>query len=337
MVLDGYEMYQLKMNTYGRNSRERSFKHKSRDFEKYFENTLNRELVLVTDRNRITKEMSMVFQDHSQSNNKQLSDDKYVIARNEDPIHVGDYIEWRGEHWMVFTEEVKTIPSHQQALVKNSNQVIKWIRNGEIVNNGLGYHAYVQSQTLYTMGVSETTHLDVVDGKMMMYMQNNKDTSEMIQDERVVIGRRVFKIKFMDAVSRDGLISFLMDEDRVHDEYDNIPLGVADYYKYYNKDSDFTDEEKDEEEESVVTLTIDGNKAPKVGSLQTYKADFDVAEWVIDDTYADSSYYLQHKDERNISIRIKDDHRVVGKTINIIAKDADDNYAYLTAMISRKF
>lgn len=336
MALDGYEMYQLKMNTYGRSPRDRSFKHKSRDFERYFENTLNRELVLVTDKERRTKEIPMVFQDHSQSNNKQLSDDKYVIARNEDPIHVGDYVEWRGEHWMIFTEEVKTIPSHQQALVKNANHVIKWIRNGEIVNNGLGYHAYVQSQTLYTMGVSETTYLDVVDGKMMMYMQNNKETSELLQDERVVIGRRVFKIKFMDAVSREGLISFLMDEDRVHDEYDNIPLGVADYYKYHNKDSDFTDEEEDEEE-VVVTLTIDGNKAPKVGSLQTYKADFDVAEWVIDDTYADSSYYLQHKDERNISIKIKDDHRVVGKTINIIAKDADDNYAYLTAMISRKF
>ena len=189
MNIDGFDMYQTKMDVRGRSFRERQYKNKLRDFNRYFSETLNEELVAVTDKNNVTSIIEMAFQDHSQSNNKQLSDDKYVIARNETPIHVGDYVLWRDEHWMIFTKEVKTIPTHQQALVKNANYVIKWIRNGEVVNDGKGYHAYIQSNTLYTMGVSETTYLDVVDGKMTMYMQNNKDTAQLIQDERIVIGR----------------------------------------------------------------------------------------------------------------------------------------------------
>ena len=338
MNIDGFDMYQTKMNVRGRSFRERQYKNKLRDFDKYFSETLNEELVAVTDKNNVTNIIEMAFQDHSQSNNKQLSDDKYVIARNETPIHVGDYVLWRDEHWMIFTKEVKTIPTHQQALVKNANYVIKWTRDGEIVNDGKGYHAYIQSNTLYTMGVSETTYLDVVDGKMTMYMQNNKDTAQLIQDERIVIGRKVFKIKFMDTVSRDGLISFLMDEDRVHEKYDNLELGVADYYRYYNKDFDFTDDKLEDDEDLVVPqLEIVGNTAPKIGSIQKYTTDFSVSEWIVDDMNTESSYYLQHKDEHSITIKVKDDYRMVGSTINIIAKDKDGNYAQLTAMMSKKF
>lgn len=98
MNIDGFDMYQTKMNVRGRTFRERQYKNKLRDFDKYFSETLNEELVAVTDKNNVTNIIEMAFQDHSQSNNKQLSDDKYVIARNETPIYVGDYVLWRDEH-----------------------------------------------------------------------------------------------------------------------------------------------------------------------------------------------------------------------------------------------
>ena len=338
MKIDGFDMYQTKMDARGRSLKERQYKNKMRDFNRYFSETLNEELVAVTNKDNVTNIIEMAFQDHSQSNNKQLSDDKYIIARNETPIHVGDYVLWRDEHWMVFTKEVKTIPTHQQALVKNANYVIKWIRDGKIVNDGKGYPAYIQSNTLYTLGVSETRYLDVVDGKATMYMQYNKDTAQLVQNERIVIGARVFKIKFMDRVSRRGLISFLLDEDRVHEKYDSLELSVADYYRYYNKDFDFTDDKlEDDKDLAVPQLEIVGNTAPKIGSIQKYTADFNVSEWIVDDMNTETSYHLQHKDEHSITIKIKDDYRMVGSTVNIIAKDSDGNYAQLTAMMSRKF
>src|SRR5699024_8491324 len=114
MNIDGFDMYQAKMNVRGRSFRERQYKNKLRDFNRYFSETLNEELVAVTNKDNVTNIIEMAFQDHSQSNNKQLSDDKYVIARNETPIEVGDYVLWRDEHWMIFTKEVKTIPTRSK-------------------------------------------------------------------------------------------------------------------------------------------------------------------------------------------------------------------------------
>ena len=79
------------------------------------------------------------------------------------------------------------------------------------------------------------------------------------------------------------------------------------------------------------------NTAPKIGSIQKYTADFNVSEWVVDDMNTETSYYLQHKDEHSITIKMKDDYRMVGSTINIIAKGSDGSYAQLTAMMSKKF
>ena len=92
MNIDGFDMYQTKMDVRGKSFRERQYKNKMRDFNRYFSETLNEELVAVTNKYNVTNIIGMAFQDHSQSNNKQLSDDKYIIARNETPIEVGDYV-----------------------------------------------------------------------------------------------------------------------------------------------------------------------------------------------------------------------------------------------------
>lgn len=336
--MDAYSLYQSKMKAQGSTPTERSLKLKIRDFERYFYNTPDRELATVIDRFGNSKDMDMVFQDHSQSNNKQLSDDKYIVARNQDIFNVGDYVRWRGDSWLVFTKEFKTIPSHQQGLIKNNNAYIRWIRNGEVVNGGRGYPAYVTSQTLYTMGVSQTTYMNVPDGKMMMYMQNNQDTIDIRQDERVVISGKVFKVKFTDYVSRQGLISYLMDEDRTHEEYDNMELGVADYYKYYNKGTDYPSEtEPSEPENPSDNLVIVGEQKPKVGTIHTYKANFDVAEWVMDDGHRDSSYRLSSINNDLITIEYKDDYRYIGEAVNIIARSFDDEYASLPIIINKRF
>src|SRR5699024_1397940 len=109
-----------------------------------------------------------------------------------------------------FSEEHKTIQTHQQAKIKVSNERIKWVRNGEIVNNGIGWYSYSQSQTLYTMGVKDTKMMSVPDSNFTIYMQNNPDTRDLRMGERIFVGRRVYKINFIDDVSRAGLINYLL-------------------------------------------------------------------------------------------------------------------------------
>lgn len=336
--MDYFELYLKKMNNTGSTSREANLIAKTQEFEHYFADSLNKEPATIfrSDFTRINTEL--IFQDHSQVN--KLSDDKYVISDNSVKLNIGDFIHWRDNGWLVFTSEIKTIATHQQAQVKQTNFSVKWMKDGKVINDGHGYAAYVQSQTLYTMGVSETTYIDVPDGKMMMYMQNNADTRELRRDSRVFIGNKVFKIKFIDLVSRHGLISYLMDEDTIHDEYDNVELGVTEYWKSlpFDKSKKENDSEKMDDLNNPVIkkMEITGQQSPKIGSTQTYTTNFDVTEWVVESLSYNHIIDVIEKTTNSIKIHFKDDYRAIGNKVIIIA-NSDDDYVSSDIIIAKKY
>lgn len=322
--------YQDRVSRRGKTSRERNFKQKLREFERFFENSLTKDVCLIDG-----VEEDLIFQDHSQSNNKDLSDDKYVIAKNSTVINVGSYVDWRKTKWLVFTEEHKTIPTHQQLKVKIVNETIKWIINGKISNNSLGWGAYVQSQTLYTLGVSTGPHIANVDSKMMMYMQANEETSTLKTDNRIFVGSKVYKIKFTDRVSRPGLINYLMEEDTIG-PYDNVDLRIADYYKVFEKDVNETVNPKPD----PVKITIVGETSPKISQTYTYKLSDDtikVSSWSVESIGNDVGYYITDNNKEKLTLQFKNDFRYVGDIVNIIVHDENNNASSLTLLISKRF
>lgn len=319
--MDYREEYLAKMNRIGANRYERTMKNKAREFVNFFESALNKEPCLIDG-----KPAQAVFQDHSQSNNKDLSDDKYLILPNETVAGIGSYVTWRDSEWLVFTEEDKTIPTHQQLKIKEVNWKIKWVKpNKEVV----GYGAYVQNQTLYTLGVDYSGELlSVVNGKMMMYMQNNDDTRDIRIGKRVFIGDDVYKILFSDRVSRNGLINFLMEEDTIN-ENDNKELGIADYWG------------SAEVEEVETTMSeIAGNETAKIGSIETYTISTgdSVSEWVFDTMEgSEQPFYVMERTQTQISLQFKNDFRYVGQTINIIATLDTGDIVSLPVRVIKKF
>lgn len=314
--------YKDKINLRGGNAYERNYNLKKREFQNFFDNTLTKEWCLVDGRKE-----QVVFQDHSQSNNKDLSDDKYIVCENSVKIGVGSYVNWRDSMWMVFTEEYKTIPTHQQLKIKHANDEIKWVVDGEICNNGLGYNAYVQSQTLYTMGVKTDTHISMVDSKMALYMQNNNQTASLKIDTRIFVGKRVYKIKFMDEVSRRGLIFYLLDEDTIS-VYDNVELSVADYYK----DIEVPDEKL------KPSVKIIGETKPKIGGIYRYELDEDVLvkSWIVNSSEVEPSCAIVSQDEKSLQLQFKNDFRYVGVITNILAElDSGDIISLTTTTIKK--
>ncbi|MBS4462303.1 hypothetical protein JXA27_06990 [Aerococcaceae bacterium zg-B36] len=342
-----YQTFKQKSVLRGSNLYERNFKHKLREFEEYFKNSLNRsEEVYINGEPAV-----LIFQDHSQSNNKDLSDDKYVIAENSTEIAVGDYVTWSDTEWLVFTEEYKTIPTHQQLKVKHVNEIVRWIQDGKVVNNGLGYGAYVQSQTLYTMGVKVVPSMEIVDSKMSMYMQNNEDTLKIQMNDRLFVGRRVYKVKFIDDVSRPGLISYLLDEDRIG-VYDNVKMSVTDYYRYYDNNGQLLDkpiseekfaDENTEEENLIppieeIIAVIKGESKPKISRSYTYTSSVDVEEWSIDYMTTEQPCYVISKSEKEFVVQFKDNFKLVGSKINIMAKRKDNGeYISYPLSIAKKY
>lgn len=316
-----------KINRRGKNAYERNVKAKERDFFEYYNNTLNREECYIDD--VLT---DAVFQDHSQSNNKDLSDDKYIIVPKETKIGIGSYVNWRRQPWLVFTEEFKTIATHQQLKIKIVNDNIKWLIDKDkktVCNNGNGWGAYVQNQTLYTLGIArQGNHLDLVNSKMMLYMQNNEETRNLKTNDRIFVGFTVYKVMFRDGVSRKGLINFLLEEDTIKST-DNKELMIADYYP---------DEAPKEEDNSPEAIPeIKGNSQGRISKTYTYTIEdgYTVDEWILDTADVDC---LEVSEETNtdIKIRIKDDSRNIGTIVNLMAK-VGSNISMFTIRISSKF
>lgn len=312
------------MSRRGRNLYERTYNKKRRSFINWYENALNREVCVI---DGIPSEA--VFQDHSQSNNKDLSDDKYVVTENETVIGIGSYVNWRDRDWLVFTEEEKTIPTHQQLKIKEVNWKMKWLKDGEVVS----YGSYVQNQTLYTLGVAFVGDLaSIVNGKMMMYVQSNEDTKSIRVGQRLYIGTHVYKILFADHISRSGLVNFLMEQDMENPEYDNPELGVADYYRNGVNNS--------MGEYESGNYSLEGDEVARIGSTHVYKAPEGVSvdEWIVEsiDT-GEQPFIVTRKDSKEIEIRYKDDFRNLNKSITILATLEDGTIVSTSVQIIAKF
>lgn len=304
----------------GATQKDRVFATKKRSFERYFENALNKELVLIDE-----VEQEAVFQDQNQNNNKDLSDDKYIVVPLHSNMKTGSYIQWRDTMWMVFTEENKSIPTHKQGKIKESNHFIKWVDNGSVVGNGKGYPAFIQNQTLYTLGISTSgNHSWIVNAKMMMYLQDNVETRTLKIGQRIFIGGEVYQIMFRDYVSRSGLINFLLEQDFVNENRDDVENEIADYYTSI-------DDSEDEVTGVPKEVVINGLSNAKIGALVKYEAKVfvngtEVPEEITDWTIADVDNVVANiveQTSKHITFRIENNFKRVGSTISVIGKTAD--------------
>lgn len=327
----GYsDRFKSRMERRGLSAFDRAMNAKQRQFELYFESTLNKELVEIDG----VPEYA-TFQDQNQNNNKDMSDDKYMIVRKESVIKSGSYVKWRGNMWIVFMEENKTVPTHRQVKIKQMNATIRWMIGDKICRNGEGYPAYVQNNTLYTLGVATSgQNIWAVNAKFGMYMQDTNESRGLKIGSRVFIGGNVYKVLFKDYTARRGVISFLLEEDFVNPSKDNIELQIADYYPAVNQD-------KEPESTGVSKeVTINGSSTAKIGSLVKYEAKVfqdgkelqaDITDWTIDDTERVATVVEQSP--TGITLRIENNFKKVGSIISVIGKTSDGVFGSETVRI----
>ena len=341
------DLYRKRLKVLGETTRKRNEERQKRQFDLWFANTLDKWDCVIDG-----VPTQAVFQDHSQSNNKDLSDDKYLIVPNDVTVDVGSYVMWQDEEWLVFTEEHKTIPSHQQLKIKQVNRRLKWLtdtKNKTICNNGRGWGAYIQNQTLYTLGVSFSgEHIPLANAKMSVFTKDTPETRNVQVGTRMFIAGQVYKVEFADYVSRVGLINWLLDEDTKNPEVDNVELEVADYW---TSGEHHNDEQKDtpsdtpsvpvEPPKEEKVWNIEGTTKARLGHSYTYSVkdsngnDVEASEWIVGDIET-LPFYVGSKDTHSITITVKDDFRYVGQMATIAAK-VDGVIKNIAIKIIKKF
>lgn len=336
-----FDNFKRRMSIKGNSRYERAFNQKQRSFNEWFKNTLTRHLVKIDN-----AECYAVIQDQNQNNNKDLSDDKYLIVEKETPSKVGSLMEWRDRKWLIFSDEEKTIETHKQHKIKPTNHVIKWMVGDKICRDGKGYDAYVQNNTLYTLGVSMSGgNAWIVNAKMTMYLPNNEETRAIKIGERVFIGNNVYEVMMNDFVSRSGLIHYLLEENFYNPNIDDLENGVANRWKDKNEDGVATGDANNSDNNIVnednYTLSIEGGNTIKVGKTSIFKATMSnqngdiienpIMEWSIVDLESVSTVVEQ--DQSSITIRIANNFKFVGNQITIVGKATDGTLASKTVNV----
>lgn len=334
--------FKRRMALKGNTKYDRAFNQKQRSFNEWFKNSLTKSLVKIDN-----VEYQAVIQDQNQNNNKDLSDDKYMIIENSTPSHVGSLVEWRDRTWLVFTDEEKTIATHKQQKIKPTNHIIKWmLNNGEICGNGEGYHAYVQNNTLYTLGVSMSgNNAWVANAKMLMYLPYNDETRNMKLGERVFIGSNVYEVMMKDFISRKGLVHYLLEETFYNPNTDDLENGVADRWKEQDSEGVATGEVNNANNnvvnDSNYTLSIEGSNVIKIGKTSVITAimsnaegsiiENPITEWTVVDV--DGVSTIVEQDQSSITISIAKNFKYVGNQITVVGKAVDGTLASKTINI----
>lgn len=322
--------FRRRMSLKGKTKYDRAYNNKVKTFERWFENTLTRQEVIIGN-----NKYEAVIQDQNISNNDGLSDDKYMILRNGVNCATGDLVSWKDNDWLVFSKEIKTIDTHQQFSLKPTNYTVKWMMdNGQVSNLGKGHRGYVKNNTLYTLGVAMSgANAWVTNAKYAMFLPYNNETANMKIGQRLFLGTHVFQVMMLDIISRKGLIYYLLEEDFYNPNIDDLENGVADMWKVKDEvGSDLEDNNQDNNVETpLYTMSITGNDNIKIGRASKFTISFvhadgsqvqsSVTEWIVTDI--DNVSTVESKDEQSLTLRVASNFSYVDKQVTIVAKSID--------------
>lgn len=163
-------------------------------------------------------------------------------------------------------------------------------------------------------------------GTYEMYIQDNEHTRRIAQSDefcmgqisRMIIKGRAYKVIGIDDLSMNGLMCVKLKIDKVS-PMDNMELGIADYYRYVEK----------EEDTPVKEFVISGDKEILLGdgdytyTINADEAEGEVVKWSIS---APNGVRLLRDANDSVRLRVDDNIALKGKIIELKATIYDIDY-----------
>lgn len=169
------------------------------------------------------------IQDVNDQNNKDLRDDKYLVCSVSTPIIVGDIGVWDkyNETFIVIKDEKKTVESNKRFKIYPCNFNLKWV---DLVNmTDRESYCAVENATMYTDGIKEETTIRYQDQMIRITIPTSVEISKFKEDDRLFVDDKFYKITSIDRLVKG--ITRIMATSTLKNEFDNVELGIADYYK----------------------------------------------------------------------------------------------------------
>ena len=170
--------------------------------------------------------------------------EKTIYSLGKDAVKGGELVSWMDNHWLVVECDANN-EIYTKAKMKQCNHLLKWVDvDGEIHQQW----CIIEDGTKYLIGEYEDRNFVVTrgDSRIAMTIGKSKDTAKFCRESRFLIDDPESQTKLSYLLTKplkiglvynsDGVYSFVLQE-VVSTDDDNHELGIADYYKYFPKES----------------------------------------------------------------------------------------------------
>lgn len=168
---------------------------------------------------------------------------KFIHSLPGEDIDCGSTVYWMGHHWLVMERDANT-EINTKAKMHQCNYLLKWVNDK---NEICEQWCIVEDGTKYLTGELEDRNFIVTrgDSRMALIISRNAETVKLNRDFRFLIDdpdssqqlayALTKPLKVGQVYNGKGVFGFVLQEVQTTDD-DNLELGIADYYKHFNKD-----------------------------------------------------------------------------------------------------
>ena len=229
-VWDGYEN---RMDAKGRTRRNTALTREQRMLEMKLRHSLSFHKDVTVD--GVPQDVAVINSDNL--------DTKFIYALPGEDIRHGAYVEWMDNVWLVIEKDYNT-EVYTKAKMQQCNYLLKWVDADDVIHE---QWCVVEDGTKYLTGEYEDRNFVATrgDSRIAITIAKNEHTAKLGRMDRFLVddidsGHMLAytlskPLKFAGVYRGNGVYKFVMQEVNTTD-YDNQELGIADYWKHFEKE-----------------------------------------------------------------------------------------------------
>ena len=230
--MDTWETYALRLGDLGGTARRSSLLQEQDMLTHMIRGSLSYHHVLIDDEPR---NVAIINSDNL--------NEKKIFSLPGESLKCGSLVEWMNNRWLI-TELDANAEVYTRAKLLQCNHLLKWVSADGVIHQ---QWSVVEDGTKYLTGEYEDRYFVATrgDSRIAVTVARNTETVKLNRQIRFLIDDPDSDFKLAYALTKplkvgltynnEGVYKFVCQEVYTIDD-DNLELGIADYYKYYNQD-----------------------------------------------------------------------------------------------------
>lgn len=282
-------------------------------------------------------EENVIIQDHTNPINADKADKKMLVPMDLD-IQSGDYVNYRGETWIVISRINIVDDAYKSCQIYLCNWTLKFQSPDGTI---LSYPCI--DETTQRVGEKETDVITLGDGVHVLTLPYDESTVLLRDSQRFMLDKHptapnVFKVTQNNTTTHNygnkGLVKITVKQDELRSsEVDRVDLGICNYFEPTTTPTIPPESEK----YSFITCSNSSNQVTIGASARTltptfYRDDVEVTDVVAIWTYVfplgleNQFTKAEVAGTNKVKIGAKDNTNLIGKTVVATVKDESGDY-----------